>query len=100
MERSGNGNGPRKLCFGNFDLRKGKCKPCPLKVECSDDQAGFRFGTITANSERMMHMEELVGLPDWVFEWDELSEEELAKLQVEEPERAKIFNLLNSGIQD
>ena len=99
MER--NGNGPKKLCFGNFPLENGECNSCSDKADCWDDQAGWGISRVTIDSEALQQIEQqLGGVPDWVFEWDELSEEELNKLKLEEPERFRIYSLLNSAIQD
>lgn len=74
---------------------------CPDRADCWDDQAGWGISRITSDSEGLKLIEEQVGeIPDWVFEWDTLSEGELEKLKVEEPVRFKVYSLLNSGIQD
>ena len=91
----------RKLCFGNFTFGNGECMSCPLKADCWDDQAGWGISRVTSDSEGLKFIEEQMGdIPDWVFEWDGLSEEELSRLEVEEPERFRVYSLLNSGIRD
>ena len=100
MEERNNGR-PRMHCFGNFTLGDKKCELCPDQAACHDDQAGWGINQATSDAERTVMIEaQMRGVPDWVFVWDELSEEELEKLRVEEPERSKIFDLFNSGIQD
>ena len=95
------GGVPRKFSFGNFTLGDGECMACSDKAACLDDQSGWGISQLICDAERTSLVEEQMGsVPDWVFEWDELSEEELESLRAEDPERAKIFDLLNSGIQD
>ena|SRR3989344_8937175 len=95
------GGVPRKLTFGNFDLGNAECKACPDRADCWDDQAGWGISRVTNDSEGLKFIEEQMGdIPDWVFEWDGLSEEELSRLEVEEPERFRVYSLLNSGIRD
>lgn len=99
MERTG--NGPHKWCFGNFTLGDEKCNTCLERAACLDDQEGWGKYATASDVERTAMIEDtLGGVPDWVFEWDELSEAELNRLEIEDPERFRIYSQLNSGIQD
>lgn len=74
---------------------------CADRADCWDDQAGWSISRVTIDSEGLKLIEEQMGgVPDWVFEWDELSEAELNRLKIEEPERFRVYSQLNSGIQD
>lgn len=90
------------MCFGNFDAESKdfECKDCPNRTDCVNDLFGMNVVGLVENMERMELLEKRYGLPDWVLEWDSLSEEELDTLKAEEPERYRFYSLLNSGIQD
>lgn len=91
---------PKPLCFGNIKLDGEQCTECLDWADCIDDLAGWGISTFLSDFQRSELTEELIGVPQWVFEWDLLSEGELNKLMSEEPNRSKIFNKLNNSIVD
>lgn len=89
----------RKFCFGNM-TRGTKCEDCSNRNDCLDDQVGWGISTLENDLMGTIEIENRAGVPEWVFEWDVLSESELTTLKDEEPEKYKFYMKLNSGIRD
>jgi len=91
---------PRKLCFGNY-LSSKDCRTCEQASACKDDQAGWGISTLEADLTGTLEIQNVVGhIPEWVQAWDTLSTQQLEGLRIEDPDKYKLYSLLNSGIRD
>lgn len=90
------------LCFGLFQLEDRDCGQCEVAERCADAFAGWRLGLFLKDLGRTMVIEQLAGgvPPEWVFEWDNLPEEELMAMASEQPVLYRKYMQYNAGIRD
>ena len=80
------------LCFGNYGPFKKDCKRCPVAGGCLNDQAGFKASELlNAMDAQRQRIEACGEPPDWVYKWDEYSDEELNTLKTEDPKKYAIY---------
>jgi len=63
--------------------------------------AGMNASGILGGLDKLNQIEGLLGeAPDWVYDWDELSEQELATMERENPEKWNLYNHYSPGLSD
>lgn len=92
----------QSFCFGNYNPESQKCVNCELNKKCHNDLAGgINASGILGGIDRINQMEQICGkTPDWIYAWDELSDEELATMKTENPSKWNLYNLYSPGLSD